>query len=103
LLETSRANLFAVTDAGIMTARANRVLPGIGRQLVLEFARTHKIPVRAQAPRLRDWKHWRACFASNAVRGIRPVSQLGEIDLPDAREDSTVKALQEHYAEAIRS
>ena len=102
LLETSRANLFVVTAEGLRTARSNRVLPGICRDLVLEFARGEKIPLHQQAPRLRDWEDWLACFACNAVRGIRPVARLAEIELPNAAEEPLVQALQGAFDDALR-
>jgi branched-subunit amino acid aminotransferase/4-amino-4-deoxychorismate lyase len=76
LLETTRANFFAVTDRGLETAAPTEVLPGIGRQLVLEIATERKLAVCTAAPRLTERERWREAFAISSARGVRPVREI---------------------------
>jgi branched-subunit amino acid aminotransferase/4-amino-4-deoxychorismate lyase len=76
LLETSRANLFAATDTRLWTAAADRVLPGVARALVIEIAAELRLDVIAQAPDLRRLPSDVELFATNAVRGLRPVARI---------------------------
>ena len=76
LFETTRANFFALTDAGLETAAQADVLPGIARQVVLEIAAERGLGVREVAPRLDGREAWREAFATSSARGIRPVVEL---------------------------
>lgn len=72
-LETTRANFFAVTEAGLETAALPSVLPGVARALLMEIAAGEALAVREVAPRLSEIARWREAFTSSAPRGIRPV------------------------------
>jgi para-aminobenzoate synthetase / 4-amino-4-deoxychorismate lyase len=76
LLETSRANLFATTDTRLWTAAEDRVLPGVARALVIEIAAELRLDVIVQPPDLRRLPPDTELFATNAVRGVRPVARL---------------------------
>jgi len=76
LLETTRANLFAAADTRLWTADASRVLPGVARGLLIELAAELGLSVIEQPPDLRRLPQNTELFASNAVRGVRPVSRL---------------------------
>jgi para-aminobenzoate synthetase/4-amino-4-deoxychorismate lyase len=77
ILETDRANLFAVIDGVLHTPPADgRLLPGITRAAVLELARRDGIPAKEQPmsrPRLRAASE---VFITNSVQGIVPVRSL---------------------------
>jgi len=76
LLETTRANFFAVSERGLETAMQLDVLPGIARQLVLEIAAKRGLAVLEAAPRLETRERWKEAFATNSPRGIRPVVEV---------------------------
>jgi branched-subunit amino acid aminotransferase/4-amino-4-deoxychorismate lyase len=82
LLESTRSNLFAVTADGLETAAPPAVLPGIARALVVEISPELGIPLHPRAPRLDRAGRWREVFATNALRGVRPVVALGALRLP---------------------
>jgi branched-subunit amino acid aminotransferase/4-amino-4-deoxychorismate lyase len=82
LLESTRSNLFVVSADGLETAPPPAVLPGIARGAVLDIAAELGVRVRSRAPRLGEAARWGEVFATNALRGVRPVVALGEIRLP---------------------
>ena len=82
VLETDRANIFAVLDGVLRTPPADgRIMPGIGRARVLAAARRAGIPVGTAALRLADLPAASEIFVTNSVGGIRPVLKL---DQPEA-------------------
>ena len=91
LLETSRANFFAVTASGIETAPSPLVLPGIARGLVVELARGLGARVRLRAPRARDLAAFGEAFVTNAVRGVRPVHSIDGVRLRVAPDSLTFR------------
>ncbi len=91
LLETSRANFFALTDRGLETAPSPAVLPGIARGLVVELARGLGARIRLRAPRTRDLGRFREAFVTNAVRGVRPVHSIDGVRLRVAPDSLTFR------------
>jgi|SRR5579859_2274089 len=77
LLETDRANIFAVVDGILRTPAADgRILPGITRSAVLSEAHSQSLAVavgRLTIPELRSASE---VFVTNSVRGVIPVSGL---------------------------
>ncbi len=102
LLETSLANLFIVSRRGLETAPAPHVLPGIARGLVVELARGLGVPVRLRAPRLAERAQWREAFATNAVRGVRPVVRIDAATLPLPGSGSLTRQLQKALDQRMR-
>lgn len=94
LMETTRSNLFVVTPEGIATAPASTVLPGVARRCVLEAARELGIPITRRAPRLGEHRAWREVFVTNAVRGVRPVTELAGHALAKPAREGVLRALQ---------
>lgn len=94
LLETSRSNLFCVSDRGIETASPPSVLAGVARQAVLELARELDFVVRRRAPRWSERSAWHEVFVSNAVRGVRPVARIDDETWTPAPDGSATRALQ---------
>jgi para-aminobenzoate synthetase/4-amino-4-deoxychorismate lyase len=79
VLETDRANIFAVLDGVLRTPAADgRIVPGIGRARVLAAARQAGLSVETGALRLADLPAASEIFVTNSVRGIRPVLSLDE-------------------------
>ena len=101
LLETTRANLFVVTERGLETAPTSRVLPGVARSLVLELARGMGVSVRLRAPSLRQRSRWREVFVSNALRGVRPVRRIDALAFPPPAATSLTRRLQRSLDERM--
>lgn len=78
VLETTRANLFVVTSAGVLvTPPANgMILPGLARAAVLDLARTQGLAVREAPLAPAELEHAREAFMTGSVRGIEPVRAL---------------------------
>lgn len=83
LWESTRSNLFAVRENTLETADPPGVLPGIARTAVLQAARTLGIRVIHRPPKLEQPIEDLEIFATNAVRGVRPVRALGRLQLSD--------------------
>jgi para-aminobenzoate synthetase/4-amino-4-deoxychorismate lyase len=79
VLEASRANIFAVEGARIVTPPADgRILPGVARARAIESARTLGIEVREEALGAQRLLECRVAFLTGSVRGIEPVSSISE-------------------------
>jgi para-aminobenzoate synthetase/4-amino-4-deoxychorismate lyase len=77
LLETDRANVFAVIDGVLLTPPADgRLLPGTGRAAVMRAARAHAIKVGQKPLTLDQLTAATEVFVTNAVAGILPVTAI---------------------------
>lgn len=94
VLESSRANFFAVTAQGIQTAAPPDALPGIARALVIEEAERLGLLVTQAAPRLPEIGRWREAFLTNAVSGVRPVVRIDDLGLDPPSPGSLTRKLQ---------
>ena len=75
ILETDRANVFAVIDGVLLTPPADgRLLPGTTRAAVLRAARAHRIKVGQKPLTLDDLADATEVFVTNAVVGVLPVT-----------------------------
>ncbi len=77
LLETDRANVFAVIDGVLLTPPADgRLLPGTTRASVLRAARSHGIRVGQKPLTLDELAEATEVFVTNAVAGVIPVTAV---------------------------
>jgi para-aminobenzoate synthetase/4-amino-4-deoxychorismate lyase len=77
LLETDRANLFAVIDGVLLTPPADgRLLPGTARAAVMRAARARAIKVGQKPLTLDQLAAATEVFVTNAVAGALPVSAI---------------------------
>jgi para-aminobenzoate synthetase / 4-amino-4-deoxychorismate lyase len=77
VLETDRANVFAVIDGVLRTPPADgRLLPGITRAAVLRLAVQDGIPAREEPFSIRLLRRATEVFITNSVHGIMPVRSL---------------------------
>jgi para-aminobenzoate synthetase / 4-amino-4-deoxychorismate lyase len=77
LLETDRANVFAVIDGVLLTPPADgRLLPGTTRAAVLRAARDHGILVGQKPLTLSELADATEVFVTNAVIGALPVTAV---------------------------
>jgi branched-subunit amino acid aminotransferase/4-amino-4-deoxychorismate lyase len=101
LLETTRSNFFVVCADALQTAPTSVALPGIARRIVLHVATELGLPVRQRAPRLSEVDSWREVFVTNAVRGVRPVLELGGKHLPPPQPRGILRELQQRLDRAM--
>jgi branched-chain amino acid aminotransferase len=94
VLESSRANFFAVTRQGLQTAAAADALPGVARAIVIEEAQRLGLLVTQDAPCLPEVGRWREAFLTNAVSGVRPVARIDDIRLDPPGPGSLTRTLQ---------
>ena len=77
LLETDRANLFAVADGVLLTPPADgRLLPGTTRAAIIQAARDSGIKVGFKPLTLDQLQAASEVFVTNAVAGILPVTAV---------------------------
>lgn len=78
VLETTRANVFAVGEDGVLRTPPldGRILPGIARARAIELARAAGIELREERLTVRQLHAARELFATGSVRGIEPVRSL---------------------------
>jgi para-aminobenzoate synthetase/4-amino-4-deoxychorismate lyase len=80
VLETTRANLFAVRpDGSVVTPPADgRVLPGVTRSLAIEIARAAGVEVVEAEIKRADLEAASEIFTTGSVRGVEPVRSIDE-------------------------
>lgn len=77
LCEGTHTNVFVEVDGQLRTPPlGSGCLPGITRQLVLEWCQVHEAPIAGT-----ELARTRECFLTSSVRGIIPVGSIGERDL----------------------
>jgi para-aminobenzoate synthetase / 4-amino-4-deoxychorismate lyase len=77
VLETDRANVFAVIDGVLRTPPADgRLLPGITRAAVLRLAACEGVPAAEEPFRIGELPRASEVFTTNSVHGIIPVRAL---------------------------
>lgn len=104
VLETTRANVFAVFSDGVLrTPPADgAVLPGIARGLVLAQAREAGLDVREEPIALADLAAAREAFLTGSLRGVEPVRSVDGAALPGPGDVTTllVDALRRRWLSA---
>lgn len=82
VLEASRANVFAVEHAVLITPAADgRILPGVARARAIEAARTLGLELREEALSAERLIAAGEAFLTGSVRGIEPVRSVGDAEL----------------------
>lgn len=82
LCETATANLFLVIDGVLLTPPLDSgCLPGIGREVLLEIAAAHAIPIREYPLTPRSLDSSDEIFISSSTRGPVPVTRCGDRSL----------------------
>ncbi|MFI7481803.1 bifunctional anthranilate synthase component I family protein/aminotransferase class IV [Kocuria sp. M1R5S2] len=77
VLETGRANVFAVVDGVVLTPPADgRILPGIVREQVLSVLRAAGAEVRERPVQLAELARAQEVFVTNSVAGVHPVGSV---------------------------
>ena len=102
--ECSTSNLFVVSEGEILTPCAGPdVLGGITRDLVIELAAAHGIPLLETFidPRLLELAE--EIWISSSTRGVRPVVELDGKPVGDGRPGPVWRRMAECYAEFRRA
>jgi para-aminobenzoate synthetase/4-amino-4-deoxychorismate lyase len=82
VLEASRANLFAVEGAVLVTPAADgRILPGVARARAIEAAHSLGIEVREEPLRIDRLIAAGEAFLTGSVRGVEPVRSIADEEL----------------------
>lgn len=79
LLEGFVSNLFIVQDSNhglVVRTAAEGVLAGVKQQQVLAACKALNIQTECKAPRQMERHLWKEAFLTNAVRGLRPISNI---------------------------
>jgi len=101
VLETDRANLFAVTGGMIRTPPTDgRLLPGVTRAAVLERASAAGLAVELAPLTRRDLTTASEVFVTNSLRGVLPVRSVAGTELPAAPGPVTARLAAALAAEA---
>lgn len=77
--ETSRCNIFWFKEGTIYTPGIEcGILPGIGRQKLIELCQEEGLKVKTGSFKWEDLKKAGEVFLTNSLRGIVPVKEIGE-------------------------
>ena len=84
VLEASRANVFAVEGAVLVTPAADgRILPGVARARAIEAAHSLGIELREEALGIDRLIAAGEAFLTGSVRGVEPVRSIGDAELTE--------------------
>ena len=101
LLETDRANVFAVVDGVLLTPPADgRLLPGTTRAAIIQAARDSGIKVGFKPLTLDQLQAASEVFVTNAVAGVLPVTAVDGLPPPPGLPGPVAAALPRHVLAA---
>ncbi len=76
-IEGAASNLFAVVDGVLLTPpKANEILPGITRDLVVELAKANAIPLEERKIRLEELVRAEEVWITSSTREVLPIVEL---------------------------
>lgn len=93
--ECTRSNFFIVQDGTLKTPEKN-VLPGITRQVILEYA-AEIVPLKITPVSLQDLGNVEEAFISSSTKEIIPVVQIDDITIGDGQVGPITKALHARF------
>lgn len=97
--EGSTSNVFVVSDGEILTPAAGPdILGGITRDLVIELAARHGLPLLESFIDPRLLQQADEIWISSSTRGVRPVVMLDSKPVGDGRPGSVWRKMAEYYA-----
>ncbi len=79
--EGSRTNFYALKEKTIYTARDEKVLAGVTRKHILDFAVEHGFSIEFETPKLRELEKYDGFFISNTSSKLLPVSQINNANI----------------------
>jgi para-aminobenzoate synthetase/4-amino-4-deoxychorismate lyase len=83
VLETTRANVFALGEDGVLRTPPldGAILPGVTRAQAIAIAEEAGVPVREELLRLDALRTAREVFATGSIRGVEPVGSLDGVPM----------------------
>jgi D-alanine transaminase len=97
-IEGSASNVFMVQRGEIMTApKSPRILGGVTRDLVLEIAHEHQMPVRETCFTLEQLKQADEVWITSSTREIQPVWYLDDVAIANAKTGPIWYQMIEYY------
>jgi branched-chain amino acid aminotransferase len=93
ILETTRANIFLVSQGKIITPPLGEILPGIVRNWIIKTASTLGISVEERKITLEDIQEAEEIFATNSLIGLVPVAKIFGIKKEKAPEKILLELL----------
>jgi branched-subunit amino acid aminotransferase/4-amino-4-deoxychorismate lyase len=100
ILECTSANFFAIKGTDLYTAGED-ILEGITRKLVLEIARTGKIPVHLEPVNLRDLAELSGAFLTSSTRGPVPITRVQDTVIGDGRPPAIFEKVRQIFDEWV--
>ncbi|PSQ13868.1 4-amino-4-deoxychorismate lyase [Halobacteriales archaeon QS_8_69_73] len=97
--EGATSNLFFVDDGVLKTPAAGSLLPGITRELVVEFAEAEGFPVETGRYSLDDVREADEAFLTNSTWELRPVERVDGIAVGDGPMTSLLRRLYDERVE----
>ena len=105
--EGAASNLFIVNDGTLITPpKGSKLLPGITRDLILELARNHDIPITETKISLQALNNADEIWLSSSTKEIIPVTRLNETPVGDSKPGPLWKkmiTLYQHYKRDYRN
>ena len=98
--ETSRANVFIVTQEGALVTPAEGILEGITRKRILELAETQ---VETRQVSLDEVLGAKEVFITSTTKGAMPISKIDGHVIGNGRAGDVTKRLGERFAERAAS
>lgn len=93
LCECTGSNVFVVIGGEVLTPPADSgLLPGITRELVIEWSRQHGIPIRETVLPLGVLDDADEVFITSSTKDVLPIDAVDERELPTARPVTTAIA-----------
>lgn len=105
VLEASRANVFAIDGARLLTPSTDgRILPGIARARAIEAAVLAGIEVREVGLTTADLAACGEVFLTGSVRGVEPVCAVDGLELrpPGQIAETVASALRDRWLRGVR-
>lgn len=86
VIEGSASNLFMVKDGVIVTApKSNFILSGIEREVILDLAKTYKVPYQEKLFTLDELYAADEVWLSSSIREIQPVIQVNDTTISEGK------------------
>ena len=102
VLECATSNFFMVKDGILVTAQDN-ILAGVTRNVVLELARAHGVPVEEREYTLDELCTADEAFLTSSFKDIVPVVKVGGTTIADGLVGGTTKTITRLFAEYLRA
>lgn len=103
ITEAETSNFFLVLASGtVVTAPADRVLPGVTRGIVTEILKRMGIPLEERCPRLEELRAAKEAFITGSVKEILPVVRVGELVIGNGAPGELTRRLHLEYRAEVQ-